>query len=141
MPDNYSDLSNDPLLNKRIGQGLAFPIQLDSNGRAVVSGGSELINSSLRSILYWLVGTRFMLGEFGSMVYQLLHQPTDSVLVGLIRTYVIDAITKWEKRITLKQVNFKIISDTEVNIELVYTLANSTTQGSFVFPFYTKINT
>lgn len=131
---------NDPTLDAWIGKGLVFPIQLE-NGKAVISSGFSMIEHSLNNILSWVMGTRFMLGEFGSLLNRLVQSPNDQVLWGLARTYIIGAINKWEKRVTLLEVNFNITSDTSLDIELKYKLTNTQLEQTYIYPFYTIITT
>lgn len=133
-------LNNDPTLNSWIGKGLTFPIEL-VNGRAVISEGYDMIEHSLDNILGWAVGDRFMLGEFGSLLYRLIEEPNDEVLIGLARVYIVDAISRWEKRIQLVDTIFTVTSPTSLRIELRYRLTNSQLEQTYVYPFYTTITT
>lgn len=135
---NYPNVTNDPTLDGWIGRGLVFPIVL-VDGKAVISSGFDMVRHSLDNILAFSVGDRFMLGEFGSLLYKLVQRPNDKVLWALARTYIIDAIGKWEKRVKLLEVNFILVSDTQLDIQLRYQLTNSQLEQSYIYPFYTQI--
>ena len=134
------NVTNDPTLDAWIGRGLIFPIQL-TNGKANISSGFDMVRHSLDNALAWAIGDRIMLGDFGSDLHKLLQRPNDRVLWALARTYIIDAVSKWEKRVTLLEANFNIISDTQLDIELRYKLTNSELENTYVYPFYTQITT
>ncbi len=78
--------------------------------------------------------------EFGSRLNDLVFEPIDEVLRGLIRHYVIDAIKRWEKRVVITGVSFEnTTADTDRNLLLVrlaYRVIRSQVDGNLVFPFY-----
>jgi len=121
-----------------IGTGLTFPIKL-INGRGVLVTGFDLIKSSLYMILSWPFGNRYFLGEFGSRLEDLLEEPNDEVLKDLLETFIIDAITQWEKRVEVMSVDITNSSPTSLNVNLTYRIINSQLVDNFVFPFYRQI--
>ena len=125
-------------LNRFIGAGITFPLKL-SNGRAVVETGKPLIESSLKDILAWMIGTRFFLGEYGSKLEYLLQEPDNQVGLALLRYYTQSLVLKWEKRVT--NVKLKIVKrETGVMvIRIDYQIANTQITGSFIYPYYRKI--
>lgn len=127
-------------IQRFIGQGIVFPLVL-SNGKTPIVSGFELIRSSIRMILGWPNGTRYYLAEFGSRLEELLEEPNDEVLKAVVRTFVIDAITDWEKRIYLVSSEIVNVTPTRVDIQLTYRVVNSQTEDTYIFPFYRKINT
>ena len=131
-------LANDPNLNAYLGVGYAFPIQLQG-GKPVISNGTALIKSSLAILFQWPVGTRFFLREFGSLLNKILQEPNGPVLTALVQSYIIDAAEIFEPRV--QQVSGSIVSrtDTTINIEISYRIANSNLVDSFILPFYTNV--
>lgn len=123
-----------------IGQGLAFPLQL-LNGAAQVSSGFDLIRSSIKNILAFSVGDRFFLGEFGSRLDELLEEPNDEILQNLITSFVIDAVTQWEKRVQSVSTTIDSVTDAAVMVEVSYQIVNTQNSDSFVYPFYRQITT
>lgn len=121
-----------------IGSGIIFPIQLQ-NGRAVIQSGFELIRASIKTIVQWPEGQRFMLAEFGSRIERLLEEPNDETLKQIIYTFIVDPINQWEKRIALTSATITDVSSEKVNISLRYRILNSQTEDSFIFPFYRQI--
>lgn len=144
MPnDYYPNIGPDAYLAAFVGKGLVFPITLTA-GRAPITQGFELISHNLTTLLDWMVGTRFMQGEFGSLLTLLVEEPNDIVLQGLAKKYIVDAINAYEKRIVLVPggISFKRVQPENLEISLTYKLANADyIEASFVYPFYTSINT
>jgi phage baseplate assembly protein W len=121
-----------------IGKGITFPIQL-VNGKPPIETGFQLIRASIRNILGWPYGQRFFLTEFGSRLQELIEEPNDYVLKNLINTFVVDAITDWEKRIQLIDAQIENQDGVKINIRLVYRIVNSQQVDNFIFPFYRQI--
>lgn len=125
-----------------IGQGLTFPIQLE-NGQGKIFSGFDLIRSSIRMILAWPMFERFLLGEFGSRVEDVLEESNDDILQNLVFSFITDAISSWEKRVELLGVEVERNENDPLNaslqISLTYRIVNSQLIDNFVFPFYRKI--
>lgn len=124
---------------KFIGQGITFPIKLNSQGRPDIETGVELIRSSLKIILKWPYATRFFLGEFGARLEELLEEPNDTIIKSLVRHFVIDSISKFETRIELLEVSIINPTATSLSIKLRYKILSSQSEDTFIFPFYPKI--
>jgi Bacteriophage baseplate protein W len=121
-----------------LGKGMIFPIQLN-NGAAVISSGTDLIESSIKVILTWPLYQRFYLSEFGSRLEDLIEEPNDNLLESVIEQFVIQSIAQWERRIRLLSAQVIRPNSYEVNISISYQIINTQVIGNFVFPFYPKI--
>jgi len=115
-------------------KGLMFPLELVS-GKHVLVEGIDLIQASIKIIIAWPLFVRFYEGNFGSRIYEVLEEPNDDILVNLIRRFVIDAITQWEKRVELKSLTIERVSSENVSIELVYNIKESNIEGSFYYNY------
>jgi phage baseplate assembly protein W len=122
-----------------VGRGITLPLKL-SGGRAPLESGFELIRASIIMILAWPIFTRFFLTEFGSRVEELLEEPNDDVLLNVIETFVVDSLSMWETRVELLDVSV-VRTDRRINLELSYRVVATRKEDSFIFPFYTQINT
>lgn len=131
---------DDENLIKFLGRGLAFPITL-TNGKADLTFGPNLVKSCIRILLSWPYGTRFYLYEFGTKIESLLFDPNDVVLKNLLKQYIIDPITKWEKRVILVSATIISVTPEKIMIKLTYRFINSNIEDSFIVPFYRVINT
>jgi phage baseplate assembly protein W len=128
-----------------LGRGLKFPFRFHRR-----SGGTEVsvatsqehahIQESILQILGTRPGERFLRPEFGSKLKDLVFEPNDTVLRGLVRHYVIDAIKRWEKRVIVTNVSFDDApANTDRNVLLVrisYRLIQGQVEGNLVYPFY-----
>lgn len=82
----------------RLGQGLNFPIILN-NGSAVLTSYPDLIPNSIQTILGWYIGMKPFNPSFGSYLGNLVGEPNDTVLKALVKRFIYEALTLWERRI------------------------------------------
>ncbi len=129
----------DSQANKFIGQGLTFPINLNVSGRPDIKGGKELLESSMRAIMCWTLGTRYFLGEWGGKLEKLIQEPNDLVTQALVKHYVIDVISTWEKRLEILDSNLIARSDYRLDIQVIYRVKNTKITDSFIFPYYSQL--
>ena len=108
-------MSSTPLPEQFLGRGLLFPIELDSLGRAKTDTGIILIRSAIRNILAFLWGTRYLLGNFGSKLEFILEQPNDEMAIAMAKTYIVEAITFWEKRVDQVSLTISVPANAELS--------------------------
>jgi len=126
----------DANISKSIGTGLIFPIQLIS-GKPVTKSGAELITSDLIQLFSWPIMSRYFKESYGVDLKDFLGEQNDDVLFDVLRTYVIWAITEWEKRIEL--VSAEITRDdlgVNLNIILTYKIIATNKQEDLIIPVY-----
>lgn len=130
--------------NDFLGTGLKFPFNFDSrSGRASISTSTsrehEHIRESIIQILGTRLGERFMNPEFGSKLKDLVFEQNDSVLKGLIRHHVKEAIGRWEKRVIVTDVSFEVSSQNTDNhllpVLISYRIIRTQVEGNLVYPF------
>jgi len=128
-----------------LGTGLKFPFRFNArSGGADVSTSTvrehEHIRESIIQILGTRPGERFMHPEFGSKLKDLVFEQNDSVLKGLIRHHVIDAIRRWEKRVIVTDVSFDDSSQNTDNhlllVVISYRVIRANVSENLVYPFY-----
>ena len=91
------------LLNREfLGQGWAFPLQIDPRGGIALSRGADDINQAIRIILETMPGERVMRPQFGCRVKELLFAPRNAETRNLLVFYVEQALSRWEPRIDLQ---------------------------------------
>ena len=124
-----------------VGSGLIFPIQIDSNGRATLDNGFELLRTSITHILSWPKHTKWFNEKFGVRLWEVLEEPNDAVGISLVRRFVIDSIALWEPRVQLLEVS--VITNTasieKIDLQLTYKVRGSKTEDTFIFPFYKEL--
>lgn len=127
-----------------LGKGLRFPFAFQRrSGGAQVSTVTSMdhahIHESILQILGTRPGERFMNPEFGSHIRDLVFEPNDSVLKGLLRHYIIDAIERWEKRVYVTDVSFdespEAIDSYTLYIRISYRVIDTQVEGNMVFPY------
>jgi uncharacterized protein len=124
--------------NNIIGAGLIFPLNIDSEGGVRPETGVSLIESSLRNIFSTPNNSRYFLGEFNCRLHELLDEPNDTITLNLLVTFIEEAISNWEPRITL--INTKLSQGpTSITVELEYQVKSEQDTETFVFPFYNKL--
>lgn len=127
-----------------LGMGLRFPFAFAKrSGGAQVSTVTSMdhahIHESILQILGTRPGERFMNPEFGSRLRDLVFEPNDSILEGLIRHYVIDAIERWEKRVYVTDVTFdgspETVDANTIPVRISYRVIDTQVSGNLVWPF------
>jgi phage baseplate assembly protein W len=121
-----------------IGQGLAFPLQINPRGELALVKGMTDIEQSIRIILETAPGERVMRPEFGCRIHELLFDPQDNATSGLIVEYVKDALGRWEPRIEVDEVTVDRDpnQDGTLLVYINYRVKDTHDQRSIVYPFY-----
>jgi phage baseplate assembly protein W len=77
------------------------------------------VQESIRDILITPVGARVMLPEYGSKLFELVDRKVDDEFRADLTTYVIEAVTRWEPRVRIKEVKFRSVTDGKLHFILV----------------------
>lgn len=77
------------------------------------------VQESIKDILITPVGSRVMLPEYGSRLYELVDRKVDDEFRADLTTYVFEAIEKWEPRVKINEVRLKSLIDGKLNFSLV----------------------
>ena len=62
------------------------------------------IENSIKDILLTPLGSRVMLPEYGSRIYELIDRKVDDEFRADLACFVIEAVEKWEKRVKVDEV-------------------------------------
>jgi phage baseplate assembly protein W len=125
--------------NKFIGSGITFPIQLNADGRPDFVNDMSLIISSIKTILYWPIYTRFFNENFGCRLEELIDEPHDGIAKSLLRTFIEESLYRYEKRINVNSVKVTSHDLYTVYVEIKITLRNSKIEETFIFPYYKNL--
>ncbi len=121
-----------------IGQGLAFPLQVDPRGGIALATGTHDIEQAIRIILMTAPGERVMRPEFGCRIHELVFAPHDAATESLASYYVQIALERWEPRIELREV--EVVTDPARDgvllVEIKYLVKDTHDERSIVYPFY-----
>lgn len=78
----------------------------------------KAINNSIRNILLTPIGSLPGRPDFGSRINNLLFEQNDAAIKDLVDDYVIEALTKWEPRITITDI--RTVNDPKYNTLYIY---------------------
>lgn len=85
--------------------GVPYPLVKDARGYFRSQGGVPQIKSDLLILLLTNPGERVMLPDFGTPLRELVFEPNDASLQIKAREMIINAIKKWEPRISVEQID------------------------------------
>jgi phage baseplate assembly protein W len=121
-----------------LGQGLAFPLQINPRGELALVTGPTDIEQAIGIILGTIPGERVMRPEFGCRAWELAFAPNDASTRSLLMLYVRQALEYWEPRIELTDVFVEddIEEDSTLLVEIRYRIKETHDQRSIVYPFF-----
>ena len=121
-----------------LGTGWKFPVQFDKSGAVALSRYEEDIREAIWVILSTAPGERVMLPEFGCGIYDFVFAPNNTRTAGLVRFHVEDALTRWEPRIELQevQVGTDPADPAVLLINIDYKVRTTDSRFNLVYPFY-----
>ena len=121
-----------------LGVGWNYPVGVDPSGTIAMSKYEEDIKQAIIIILSTAKGERVMHPDFGCGIHDMVFQTINMSTLSLIEMTVREALTKYEPRITL--VNVNISTDQAQNgillISIDYTVRSTNNQFNIVYPFY-----
>jgi len=141
-----------------LGKGGRFPFSFDSITGGVKKASSEnyylgnpkvaskdlaKINGALDNILSTALGNRFFLPSFGARINELLFEPNDDIFADMVRVYIAESLSRWEKRVQLLSVDI-LTTINDLNqytskIVINYKVVNTQITGNFVYPFVRRL--
>ena len=121
-----------------IGQGLAFPLQVNPRGELALASGERDIEQAIYIVLSTMPGERVMRPEFGCRVHELVFAPHNAATEGLAALYVKQALDRWEPRIDVMAVDIETdpLHDGALLINVKYRVRDTHNERSIVYPFY-----
>ena len=121
-----------------IGRGFGWPLRVDHTGSIRLTEGIEDLERSIRMVLLTAPGERLMRPQFGCRIWDLLFEPVNANLLGLISQAVRDALAQWEPRVDVEDV--RPLQDSSesglLHIEIDYRVRSTNDRRNLVFPFY-----
>ncbi|WP_420595516.1 GPW/gp25 family protein [Deinococcus sp.] len=125
-------------MSKHLGTGWAFPINPDARGRLALVSGVRAVEQAILMLLMTPKGQRVMRPEYGCQIHELVFSPNDASTLGLASYYVHEALTVWEPRIELIDVDADIDGSypERIIISVRYRIRSDHSEQSLVFPFY-----
>ena len=120
-----------------LGVGWTFPIRINSQGGFSLSRYEQDVLEALWIILSTARGERQMVPDFGCGIHDYVFAPNNSVTQGNITHAVRQALTQWEPRIDVLDVN--VDGSIEPNMLLIrvdYRIRANNSLYNLVYPFY-----
>lgn len=77
------------------------------------------IEDSIKDILLTPLGSRVMLPEYGSRIYELIDRKVDDEFRADLACFVIEAVEKWEKRVKIDEVRLIGLKDHKLSFKVV----------------------
>ena len=121
-----------------VGQGWSWPAGVGHRGGiALVSGDTEL-GQAIRLILGTALGERPMRPAFGCGIHDLVFDPSDSTLAGLVAHEVRASLLRWEPRVDVEDVQVTFDPDRPglALIDVSYLVRTTNDRRNLVVPFY-----
>ena len=102
------------------------------NSYPEILNNEDAVRGSIYNILTTPIGTRAFVPEYGSRLYQFIHEPVDAVTAVQIEILLIQALEKWEPRIQIIRNQTKVVPARDgFNITLTYFIKPSQRLSSF----------
>jgi phage baseplate assembly protein W len=132
-----SELSATPT-SDFVGRGFTWPLGVDHTGAIALTRAGGDLEDSIRVVLLTAPGERLMRPQFGCRIWDLMFEPVNANLLGLISQAVRDALAQWEPRIEVEDVT--PVQDAEssgtVQITIAYRVRATNDRRNLVYPFY-----
>jgi len=129
--------STDPS-RRFLGVGWQFPLRISPAGGFNFSSGEQSIEEAIWILLGTAKGERQMLPRFGCGIHDLVFAPNNPATRGNVQHLVKDALTEWEPRIDVLDVNVTSAPDEEntMLIRVDYRIRSNNTFANLVYPFF-----
>lgn len=123
-----------------LGRGWSFPIRASSSASVQWSAGDDKIRESILLILRTVPGERVLMPAFGCRIGELAFSPNDGATRALARTFVQEALARWEPRIDLPAVTIdgSTSAPNLMPISVDYVVKETNRSANLVYPFYLK---
>jgi phage baseplate assembly protein W len=126
------------------GRVVGLDMGLDAQGRIALSSYDDHVFESILLIVKTAPGERLMRPDFGAGLSRLAFEPLGSTTAALVQHRVTQALTRFEPRIDVLNVNVKPPDPAnagELVIELGYRVRRTDTIYNMVFPFFLERGT
>ena len=77
------------------------------------------IENSIKDILLTPLGSRVMLPEYGSRIYELIDRKVDDEFRADLACFVIEAVETWEKSVKIDAVRLMSLKDHKLSFKVV----------------------
>jgi hypothetical protein len=89
-------------------RGFAFPFRIDpASGSVAAQTGDDKLRENIVHILMTGIGERVMRRDYGGGLQQLVHDPNNEILRGIVQHQVAKSLGRLEPRILLQEVGVR----------------------------------
>jgi hypothetical protein len=122
-----------------VGQGWAFPLDVDRTGGFKLVGDELEIEQAIRLILGTAYGERPMRPDFGCRIHDYVFAEANAATAGRIASEVRASLLRWEPRIEVDDVEVSVDDNDRslLYIDIRYHVRQRNDPRNLVFPFYT----
>ena len=123
-----------------LGIGWKFPLQVNAAGKIAQSRYEQRIEEGIYLVLSTAKGERTMLPDFGCGIHDLVFEPNNPRMVARAVQNVREALTRYEPRIDVLDVNAVAAPEQEnlLLIKVNYRIRANNAIGNLVYPFYIR---
>jgi phage baseplate assembly protein W len=113
-------------------------VGVDGRGGLALAKGENDIKEAIIAILCTAKGERVMRPEFGSSIHDFVFAPNNATTGGLIAYHVQEALTRWEPRVDVTDVDVQPdpLEGGRVLINIRYVVKSTNDEVNMVYPFY-----
>ncbi|NIM15094.1 MAG: baseplate protein [Candidatus Aminicenantes bacterium] len=128
------------MVEEFLGRGWTFPLQVDDEGHISMSEYETDIKEAIWIILSTAKGERVMRPDFGCGIHDFVFSVINTSTLTLIENSIKEALTIWEPRIDLANVNVSTekISEGKLIIDIEYIVRSTNNRFNMVYPFYLR---
>jgi phage baseplate assembly protein W len=123
-----------------LGSGLSYPVRVNPKGGLSFSVAEQKIEESIWLILATAPGERQMRPDFGCGIHSYVFAPNNPANHGHISHEVRRALTDWEPRIDVREVQVDSDGDGSnlLLIRVSYLVRSTNVVQNLVYPFYIR---
>lgn len=121
-----------------LGNGFSFPFKVGETGNIDTISLERSVKQSIHLILSTSKGERVMRPNFGCEINDLVFAPNTAHTHNMISYYIEEALTQFEPRIILEEVNAGYCPDDDSKIDITINFKIRSINNAFnmVYPFY-----
>lgn len=122
-----------PPQSAHLGQGVSYPIEIDTSGRLSLSFGQKAVEDALASIVQTAPGERVMQPDYGAQPFLF-----DPVAPARAQSLLQQVINEHEPRVATARLDGPVIVEPPGGVSgtIVYSLAAQATSANLTYPFF-----
>lgn len=124
-----------------LGTGFRFPVRVTPRGGLAFSSAEQKIQESIWLVLSTAPGERQMRPTFGCGIHSYVFAPNTSATHGHLAHEVRRALTEWEPRIDVQDIQVDAAEENVLLIRVDYLVRSTNVIHNLVYPFYIREGT